>query len=235
MADKEEHPQGPHWLDITERIGKLASIIAIPIVIPLALAFYSAKVQQNSQKETINRDYVQLAVSILNQKKDNANEPLRNWAVDLLAEHSPTKFEPEVIAALKSGSISLPNASSNTITLISPDGRIVANAIDDNVLIGERHFRTPPTLLHLSKSVVAMAFSQDIHFLAVATTDGDVSIFDPLSYKLMRKLSGQQDVDSVQFDSANTLRIIGEDSIWLYDLSDGRLISRTAISSKHQT
>jgi hypothetical protein len=102
-SDDATGSQGPHWLDITERIGKLASIIAIPIVIPLALAFYSAKVQQNSQKETINRDYVQLAVSILTQKKEETNEALRNWAVDLLSEHSPTKFDPQVIAALKRG------------------------------------------------------------------------------------------------------------------------------------
>ena len=104
-SDDATGSQGPHWLDITERIGKLASIIAIPIVIPLALAFYSAKVQQNSQKETINRDYVQLAVSILTQKKEETNEALRNWAVgSFMAEHSPTKFDPQpVIAALKRG------------------------------------------------------------------------------------------------------------------------------------
>jgi hypothetical protein len=84
--------QMAHPADIVERVGKLASIVAIPIVIPLALASYSAKVQQTSPKETINRDYVQLAVSILTQKKDDATVPLRDWAVDLLAEHSPTKF-----------------------------------------------------------------------------------------------------------------------------------------------
>jgi hypothetical protein len=101
--------QMAHPADIVERVGKLASIVAIPIVIPLALASYSAKVQQTSPKETINRDYVQLAVSILTQKKDDATVPLRDWAVDLLAEHSPTKFKPEVVAALKSGTISCSN------------------------------------------------------------------------------------------------------------------------------
>ena len=138
--------QMAHAADIVERVGKLASIVAIPIVIPLALASYSAKVQQTSPKETINRDYVQLAVSILTQKKDDATVPLRDWAVDLLAEHSPTKFKPEVVAALKSGTISLPEtpslleSDSNVVPASSPDGNKVAKAHGRTVEITDRRF-----------------------------------------------------------------------------------------------
>jgi hypothetical protein len=97
------------WLDVTERIVKMVSLAAIPVVIPIALAIYSARVQQNSQRETIDRDYVQLAASVLEQKKTDVDPGLRDWAVDLLDQHSPTKFQPEVVAALKSGAVSLPS------------------------------------------------------------------------------------------------------------------------------
>src|SRR5258707_4684754 len=110
MAPEESVPKssGPPWLEIVERVGKIASLVAIPIVIPLALASYSAKVQEGAQKESINRDYVQLAVSILKEKKDDVNPSLRDWATDLLTEHSPTKFEPNLIQGLKSGALSFP-------------------------------------------------------------------------------------------------------------------------------
>jgi hypothetical protein len=78
------------------------------VVIPIALAFYSAKVQESTQRESINRDYVQLTVAILKEKRDDVDRDLRVWAVDLLAERSPTKFSPAVIRALKSGAVSLP-------------------------------------------------------------------------------------------------------------------------------
>ena len=64
--------------------------------------------QENAQKETINRDYVQLSVSILKEKKEDVNANLRDWAVDLLAEHSPTKMSADVVSALKTGAVSLP-------------------------------------------------------------------------------------------------------------------------------
>src|ERR1700694_5117540 len=84
-------------LDTLEQIAKIISFMAVPIVIPIALAVYSARVQEGAQKETINRDYVQLAVSILKEKKEDMSPELRNWATDLLTEHSPTKFAPNVI------------------------------------------------------------------------------------------------------------------------------------------
>jgi hypothetical protein len=130
----EDGPVGPSktWLDILERLAKVFAIVAIPVVIPLALAIYSAKVQKGEQSETINRDYVQLAVSLLKEKKSDVDPDLRDWAVDLLASHSPTPFRPEVIQKLKSGDASLPAATNSTTRpgaeAVSPDGKLYAFA-----------------------------------------------------------------------------------------------------------
>ena len=43
----EDGSAGPRrsWLDTTERIAKIFAIVAIPVVIPVSLAIYSAKVE----------------------------------------------------------------------------------------------------------------------------------------------------------------------------------------------
>src|ERR1700730_99959 len=113
------------WLDTVERLAKIFAIVAIPIVIPIALAIYSAKVQAGAQEQTINRDYVQRAVSLLKEKKVDVDAGIRDWAVDLLAEPSPTKFKPEVIAALKSGAVSLPTQNNlPTNEVLSSDNKL---------------------------------------------------------------------------------------------------------------
>ncbi len=98
------------WWDRLERVAKIFSLVAIPIVIPISLAIYTARIQTNSQKETFDRDYVQLAVSVLKDDKPDStqNTALRTWAVELLKSHSTTKFPDDLQAGLKSGSISFP-------------------------------------------------------------------------------------------------------------------------------
>jgi hypothetical protein len=236
-------PQGPAWLDIVERIGKLASIIAIPIVIPLALASYSAKVQQTSQKETINRDYVQLAVSILTQKKDDAAAPLRDWAVDLLAEHSPTKFKPEVVAALKSGTISLPEVPSviesvsNVVPASSPDGNKVAKAYGRNVEITDKRFPNGSAAGFIAP-IDALQFAPDSTLLAIATRDGNAYVLNTDTRLLLSKLIVNSRILGMHFDSTKQLRISTADAVSVYDLDTGQLLRKSTIppsldSSQH--
>src|SRR5215469_934837 len=112
LVREELDAKRPSKLERAESVAKVASLVLIPIVIPIALAIYSARIQASFQKETIDRDYVQIAVSILREDKPD-NKGLRDWAVDLLNEHSPTKFKQTVIDELKSGKASLP------VTLLS--------------------------------------------------------------------------------------------------------------------
>src|SRR5215471_4668723 len=93
-------------LDAIERISRTASIAAIPVV----LAIGGWIIQRQLQNQTVSRDYVQLALTIL-QSPDQSKVPpeLREWAVDLLNENSPTKLNAKAIRTLKSGEITLPS------------------------------------------------------------------------------------------------------------------------------
>jgi hypothetical protein len=105
LINKSEASERDGW-DIIERISKILSIAAIPIVIAVG-GWY---IQKQLQNQTVSRDYVQLAVSILKEPDQSKIKPeLRSWAVDLLSDNSPTKLKPDVIAKLKSGEILLPS------------------------------------------------------------------------------------------------------------------------------
>jgi|HubBroStandDraft_6_1064221.scaffolds.fasta_scaffold314377_1 WD40 repeat protein len=164
-------------LDIAEQIIKIFAIGAIPIVVPISLAVYSAKVQAGAQEETINRDYVQLAVSVLKDKKD-VDPGIRDWAVDLLAEHSPTKFKPEVIAALKSGAVSLPSPTDSRLPeAVSPDKKTIARADSLGIQVIDAATSNRKFMLPITTAVTALAFSHHGDILAVGFADQNVSLY----------------------------------------------------------
>src|SRR5437763_17014871 len=85
-----------------ERVSKTLSIAAIPSV----LAVGGWVLQERLQDQTVSRDYVQLAVTIL--KEPNSSKDRKSWAVLLLNAHSATKFTPEMSNSLSEGTIQLP-------------------------------------------------------------------------------------------------------------------------------
>jgi hypothetical protein len=93
-------------LDNVEQLSRIISIVAIPIV----LGIIGWIVQRRLQGQTIKRDYVQLAVSILRETDQAKSVPeLRSWSVDLLNESSPVKFDAIVSQKLKDGQVFLPS------------------------------------------------------------------------------------------------------------------------------
>ena len=116
--------------EMAERISKTLSMIAIPVV----LAFGGWIIQQRLQDQTLNRDYVQLAVSILKEPQDSKMDgDMRTWAVQLLNDNSPTKFNPHVADQLKSGTIQLPdtfNVTQDVSPAAAPSGNSRADAAD---------------------------------------------------------------------------------------------------------
>ena len=93
-----------NWLDTVEKLSRILSIAAIPVVIAIG----GWLIQRQLQDQTIRRDYVQLPLSILqNPDPSKVSPEIRNWAVDLLDANSPTKLSPETIQKLKSGAITL--------------------------------------------------------------------------------------------------------------------------------
>ena len=225
MAD--EKSGGPPWLDTFERIAKIVSIAAIPIVIPLAIAMYSGKVQETSQKESINRDYVQLSVSILKEKKETVDPELRDWAVDLLADRSPTRFSPAVVTALKSGKIFLPNASgsqSAPIVALSPDLKYLAIADFRSYSMIDVQKRIRMFIADVDAAPSAIDFSADGKLLAVGFVQGSVMISEVgAGRRLVRSLQSPEPVATVRFSGGDIFVVSSAGTIRVFDLSTGTL------------
>lgn len=89
--------------DKAERLIKVVSIVAIPVVVAIG----GWAIQDTVSKRTIGKDYVSLALSVLT-KKDKEHEKFRPWAVKLVNTNSPVPFSDELSKQLSEGEVSLP-------------------------------------------------------------------------------------------------------------------------------
>ncbi|MCB1948377.1 DUF2272 domain-containing protein [Nitrosomonas sp.] len=104
-------------LDKLEKIAKITTAIAIPIV----LAVGGWIIQTSSQSSRLSHDYVRLAVEILREDATSDEEALREWAVDLLNAHSDVKLPTDARNSLLSGKTNLPRPSSGESKLNIPN------------------------------------------------------------------------------------------------------------------
>jgi hypothetical protein len=66
-------------------------------------------IEQRLQNQNVSKDYVHLAVSILQEPESATTKPeMRAWAVQLLNDNSTTKFTPKFSEQLKTGEAQLP-------------------------------------------------------------------------------------------------------------------------------
>lgn len=93
------------FLDKLEKIVKIISYLAVPIFVAIG-GWY---IQHAVSKQSINKDYVQLALSILTNKDEKGDESIRQWAVKLLNETSPVRLDVKTAEDLSSGRINLPS------------------------------------------------------------------------------------------------------------------------------
>lgn len=91
-----------NFWETAEKISKTFSIAAIPVV----LAIGGWMIQRRLQDQTLQRDYVQLAVTVL--KEPASSKDMKDWAVSLLAKNSPVPFSQSIQVNLASGNIQLP-------------------------------------------------------------------------------------------------------------------------------
>ncbi|WP_199140078.1 M15 family metallopeptidase [Pedobacter sp. ASV12] len=102
MLRNDKSAEAPRWATII-------NIISVALI-PIVLGVGGWLLQRSIQDQSIRRDYVQLAVSILKTgDTTKANAGLRGWAVKLLNENSTVKFSESVQQQLKSGDVSLAN------------------------------------------------------------------------------------------------------------------------------
>jgi WD40 repeat protein len=142
-----------------ESISKVLSAIAIPIVIAVGGWW----IQNSITKQSISKDYVTLAIGILEKSKSEIDQSLRDWAVDLLAEYAPSKFPAETISRLRAGSISLGARKASGRVAITPDGQSVAvGGRDGGIRIVDlRTGKTLKRLLGHTAAITALAFTPD--------------------------------------------------------------------------
>jgi len=107
-----------------EKISKTVSIAAIPIV----LAMGGWIIQKRLQDQTLRRDYVQLAVTVL--KEPASSQDMKNWAVNLLSANSPVPFTQQIQADLSNGKIQIPADFEVTPATIVPAVNASANSGD---------------------------------------------------------------------------------------------------------
>jgi hypothetical protein len=98
----ENKPEGV-W-SIIEKISKALSLAAIPLVLGIG----GWLIERQLQNQTVKKDYVQIAITILTEPDKAKVDPIiREWAVDLLNDNAPRKFSSDTVEKLKKGEISL--------------------------------------------------------------------------------------------------------------------------------
>jgi len=237
LNDSDAHPNSLDPWERRERIAKLLSLIAIPVV----LAMGGWLIQNSLADRNVSQEYVKLAVTILKEPKDKTDNLLRPWAADLLNQNSPTKFSPEVLQALKEGQATLPaqlvailNSSAvGSALTISPDGLWIATGHTDgtarvwDAVTGKEIGRLAGHL----EAVTALAFAPDGATLLTASLDKTARLWDLRTMREFSRLAGQTDgLIGVAFapdgQSFFTRSLDGTVAGWSLD---GRLVSRLSI------
>src|SRR5712664_536874 len=211
------------WLENAERVAKIVSLVAIPIVIPLSVAIYTTKIQETAQRESINRDYVQLAVNILKEKPTDISPGLRNWAVDLLAERSPTKFSGQVVAELKSGAVTLPGSeAANSIrsqaSAVSADGKTLAYAARGSLILKDA--ATGKVRRTATKLVVPVSvdISPDGKNVAIADQSGIITLWSIQNMVEVTSFRAEQPLSTIRFLGPHRIEAVSTSlAIYVFD------------------
>ena len=84
--------------------AKIFALIAVPIIAGITPAI----IQSRSSTQSLQKDYVTLAIGILARKKgEQADNNLRKWAVDIIDKNSPVPLTPQLKEQLGVGDFSL--------------------------------------------------------------------------------------------------------------------------------
>lgn len=172
-ADDKPKPKDP--LDKVESVSRVIAAIAIPTVIAIG----GWAIQNSVSHQSISKDYVTLAISILEKSDVERDAGLREWAVDLLNDNSPTRFSPAIAADLKSGVLNLQQAIGAAVSssasggvAVSPTRRQIAAITERGVVIYNLGAHVPPRLLSSLGRVNSVIYSADGQWLISGNASG---------------------------------------------------------------
>ena len=83
--------------DCWDKAQSLATIVSL-LAVPTVLAWGSWRIQERIAEQSTKREYVQIAVGILNQSQQPVTpdeRAMRGWAVNILELHAPVKLTKE--------------------------------------------------------------------------------------------------------------------------------------------
>lgn len=89
--------------DKIESITKALAAIAIPV----SLAWAGHTVQQQVAQDTLKKEYVQMAITILKEEPTSDQTDMREWAVKLLDDMAPVPMSDKTKARLLTKPIDL--------------------------------------------------------------------------------------------------------------------------------
>jgi WD40 repeat protein len=241
MSSKAPNESPTTW-DTLERVAKVTSIVAIPIV----LAAIGWVIQNQLAERSLNRDYVQLAVSILKEPDTSKINPaLRDWAVDLLNDNSPTKFSADVVKQLKSGEVTLPanigamlrGALKGGVIAITPDAKqAIAGSEEGSIKVWDLSSGREIKILKGHKgAVTSVAISPDGKLAASGGLDNTVRIWELVTGREIKTFSGHTDaVTGVTFSPDGKFLLSGslDKSIKQWDINTGEQIREMLLSSE---
>lgn len=207
LINRPEPGPASHW-DTTEKIARIVSLATIPVV----LAVVGWLIQESLQKQTISRDYVQLAVSVLKKHDpEQENALLRNWAVDLLTANSPVPLNEELVAQLKSGKTILPAnltallQAAKSALVVAPDGKLGAVCEPGEVRLVD--LASGQTLSKLSMNGSTQnyaAFSPDARYIATGDETGHARIWEITTGRQLRVRQVDESIQGLAFSPDGT-------------------------------
>jgi hypothetical protein len=118
-ASAQPTTQLQRWQAVASIVGSLA----VPVVIAIAGYF----IQKQLANEGLRKDYVQIAVTVLNQEPAKQESELRLWAIAVLEANSPIPFTSAVRDGLRNSPLSFKfdsgaSIQTNCSNLLPPDG-----------------------------------------------------------------------------------------------------------------
>lgn len=101
--------------DVGTRLERAARIFSL-MAIPLVLAVGGWVIQTRLTADQLQREYVAIAISVLTDP-DVTYPPLHFWAVDVLAQNSPTPMADSLVTQLKKGVVTLSTGSTTALVV----------------------------------------------------------------------------------------------------------------------
>jgi hypothetical protein len=90
-----------------DRAQQIVTTISIALT-PLVVAGVTWFMQDSITEKTVARDYVSLAMTILQDDSKQSDPKMREWATDILKHYSPVKFGASLEERLREGGTALP-------------------------------------------------------------------------------------------------------------------------------